>query len=171
MNRVLLADASPHAQRMGEQILRQEGFAVKTVANGQEASACLASFDPLVVLADVQLPGKSGYDLAREAKLIADGIAVILTIGARAGEPDVNQIRDSGCDATLSKPFEATALVDTVKRLVSAVQASRASRRPKAPVAEMDRERLEAAVTLALEASLPSLIQEITERVLIALRK
>lgn len=171
MNRVLLADASPHAQRMGEQILRQEGFEVKTVADGHEASACLASFDPLVVLADVQLPGKSGYDLSREAKSIADGIAVILTLGARAGTPDQAAIGDSCCDATLSKPFEATALVDTVKRLVSEVKALRASRRPKAPAAEMDRERIEAAVTLALEASLPALIQEITERVLIALRK
>ena len=156
---------------MGGQILREEGFEVETAADGDEAMARLASFDPLVIIADVQLPGKSGYDLSKEAKSIVDGVAVILTLGAMAGAPDADRIRECGCDATIGKPFEATALADTVKRLVAGVQTLRASRRPKAPVAEMDRERVEAAVTLALEASLPSLIQEITERVLIALRK
>ena len=171
MNRVLLADASPHAQRMGEQILREEGFEVKTVSDGNQASACLVSFDPLVIVADVQLPVKSGYDLSKEAKASSAGVAVVLTLGAMAGTPDADRIRQCGCDATIGKPFEATALVDTVRRLAVEIQALRARRRPKIPAAEMDRERVEAAVTLALEASLPSLIQEITERLLIALRK
>ena len=171
MNRVLLADASPHAQRMGGQILREEGFQVETVTDGAQALALLAKFDPLVIIADVQLPIKSGYDLCREAKSIVDSVAVILSVGASAGTPDAERIRQSGCDATISKPFEATALLDTVKRLTASVQTLRASRRPKPVAAELDRERVEAAVTLALEASLPSLIQEITERVLIALRK
>ncbi len=170
MSRVLLADASPHAQRMGGEILRQEGFEVMTVADGLAASAHLSVFDPLVIIADVQLPLKSGYDLSKEAKSTVDDIAVILTVGAMAGSPDADRILDCRGDATLSKPFEATALLDTVKRLMAEVQAQRARRRPKVDV-EMDRERIEAAVTLALEASLPSLIQEITERVLIALRK
>ena len=37
MNRVLLADDSPHAQRMGERILREEGFEVITVSDGDTA--------------------------------------------------------------------------------------------------------------------------------------
>ena len=156
---------------MGGQILRQEGFEVETVGDGAEAAARLSSFDPLVILADVHLPVKSGYDLSREAKSLVDGVAVILTLGAMAGVPDSDRIRECGCDATIGKPFEATALIETVKRLASGAEAVRASRRPKAAPAEVDRERVEAAVTLALEASLPSLIQEITERVLIALRK
>jgi hypothetical protein len=95
---------------------------------------------------------------------------VILTVSARGGVPDPDLLRDSGCDSTIGKPFEATALVELVKRWASVAQAARAARRPKVAV-EMDRERVEAAVTLALEAALPSLIQEITERVLIALKK
>ena len=170
MSRILLADASPHAQRMGGQILREEGFEVETVADGDRAAERLIAFDPLVVVADVQLPLKSGYDLSRLAKTAADGVCVVLTLGARAGEPDSDRLRESGCDATISKPFEATALIEVVKRLAAVAQAARAKRRPKV-VVELDRERVEAAVTLALEAALPSLIQEITERVLIALKK
>jgi DNA-binding response OmpR family regulator len=170
MSRVLLADASPHAQRMGGQILREEGFEVETVSDGAQAAARLSSFDPLVIIADVHLPVKSGYDLSKVAKSVVEDIAVVLAIGAMAGVPDEDRVRECGCDATIGKPFEATALIETVKRLAAGVEALRASRQPKVAV-EMDRERVEAAVTLALEASLPSLIQEITERVLIALRK
>ena len=159
---------------MGGEILREEGFEVEAVADGQQALALIVQFDPLVILADAQLPGKSGYELSKEAKSLLDSVAVVLTLGASTGTPDADRLRQSGCDATISKPFEATALLDTVKRLAASVQTLRAaSRRSKnaATSGELDRERVEAAVTLALEASLPSLIQEITERLLIALRK
>ena len=155
---------------MGGQILREEGFEVQAAADGAQASAMLSSFDPLVILADVQLPVKSGYDLSKEAKAVVDGVAVVLTMAAMAGAPDAERIRESGCDATISKPFEATALVEMVRRLAAGVEALRSNRQPKGAM-DVDRERVEAAVTLALEASLPALIQEITERVLIALRK
>jgi DNA-binding response OmpR family regulator len=156
---------------MGEQILREEGFEVETVADGDLAVSRLAAFDPFVLVADTQLPRQTGYELARLAKTSAlDGVSVILTLGARASIPDPQRLRECGCDATIGKPFEATALVEMVRRMAAAAQAGRARRRPKAAV-EMDRERVEAAVTLALEAALPSLIQEITERVLIALKK
>ena len=66
MTRILLADDSPHAQRMGERILREEGFEVVTVTDGQTALMRLADVDPDVVFADVSLPRKSGYDICRE---------------------------------------------------------------------------------------------------------
>jgi DNA-binding response OmpR family regulator len=159
---------------MGKEILRQEGFQVETAADGVAAAAQLKIFDPLVLVADVQLPLKSGYELANEAKASSNGgLAVLLTVGARAEAPTPAQLAESRCDATIGKPFEATALIETVRRLASAAEASRAARRrPQSAVAgEIDRERVEAAVTLALETALPALIQEITERVLIALKK
>jgi len=56
MSRILLADDSPHAQRMGERILREEGFEVVTVTDGETALIRLEDVDPDVVLADVFLP-------------------------------------------------------------------------------------------------------------------
>jgi two-component system cell cycle response regulator DivK len=158
---------------MGGEILRQEGFQVETVADGVEAAAKMRSFDPLVIVADVQLPLKSGYDLSKEAKAAIDGVTVLLTVGARAIAPTADQLRQSGCDGTIGKPFEATALIGAVRRLAAEAELVRASRRkPKGSAAgEVDRERIEAAVTLAVEAALPALIQEITERVLIALKR
>src|SRR5690606_38494665 len=68
MSRVLLADDNSHAQRMGEQILREEGYEVISVADGETAAARIAALDPDVVIADTALPKRSGFDLCRWVK-------------------------------------------------------------------------------------------------------
>ena len=57
MSRVLLADDSPHAQRMGERILREEGFEVVTVSDGETAMLRLKDANPDLVIADISMPG------------------------------------------------------------------------------------------------------------------
>src|SRR5208282_6687566 len=69
MPRILLADDSPHAQRMGEQILSEEGFEVVTVSDGDSALLRLEDVDPDLVLADVDMPRRSGYDICQYVKL------------------------------------------------------------------------------------------------------
>jgi len=126
MSRILLADDSPHAQRMGERILREEGFEVVTVTDGQTATMRLADVDPDIVLADISLPRKSGYEICREIK--ADPrrqhIRVVLTAGLleRFDEAEAVAVR---CDAILKKPFEATLVLDAVRPLVAAARAER----------------------------------------------
>jgi CheY-like chemotaxis protein len=68
MNRILLADDSPHAQRMGERILREEGYEVVSVTDGETALLRLADVDPDVIIADVFLPGRSGMEICRYVK-------------------------------------------------------------------------------------------------------
>jgi len=198
MSRILLADDSPHAQRMGERILRDEGFEVVSLTDGNAAMLRLADVDPDLILADVFLPGKSGFELCRHVKNEPrfKHVRVVLTAGLL--EPfDEDEAKRAGCDAILKKPFEASKVVSTIDPLVKEAQLSRASapaqtavepskpaelppvtepvlkvdeQAPAPPPApEIDAERVRAAVTLALDAALPTMIQEITERVLIAL--
>jgi CheY-like chemotaxis protein len=187
MSRILLADDSPHAQRMGERILREEGFEVVTLTDGETALVRLADVDPDLVIIDVFLPGKSGFDLCRYIKNHPRHrhAKVVLTAGLL--EPfDEDEARRTGADAILKKPFEASVVVQTIKPLLHEAALARglfadviAEEAPKiAPVsmtkappmgAEVDPERVRAAITLALDASLPALIREITERVLVAL--
>jgi CheY-like chemotaxis protein len=189
MSRILLADDSPHAQRMGERILREEGFEVVTLTDGEAAVLRLADVDPDLILADVFLPGKSGLDLCRYVKNDPSRrhIRVVLTAGLL--EPfDEAEATRTGCDAILKKPFEASKVMETIHPLMKAAQMARglfaeamavAAVPPAAPAQpaevpapipyEVDPERVRAAVTLALDAALPAMIQEITERVLIAL--
>jgi CheY-like chemotaxis protein len=60
MSRILLADDSPHAQRMGELILREEGYEVVTITDGATVLLRLPDVDPDLILVDVTMPTKSG---------------------------------------------------------------------------------------------------------------
>jgi CheY-like chemotaxis protein len=188
MSRILLADDSPHAQRMGERILREEGFEVVSLTDGDVALLRLADVDPDLILADVFLPGKSGLDLCRHVKNNPSQrhIRVVLTAGLL--EPfDEEEAARAGCDAILKKPFEASKVLETIHPLVKEAQLARGlfadvlasaaasiaaepvASAPAAVPVEIDPERVRAAITLALDAALPAMIHEITERVLIAL--
>jgi CheY-like chemotaxis protein len=186
MSTILLADDSPHAQRMGERILREEGFEVVSVADEAAALARLKDVDPDLVIADVFLPGGGGLDLCRYIKNLHRHIRVILTAGLL--EPlDTDEARRAGCDAVLRKPFEASVVMETIRPLVQEARLARGlfsealSSSMPAPVSDAlataapmrpappDPERVQAAITLALDAALPNLVREITEKVLVAL--
>jgi CheY-like chemotaxis protein len=171
VSRILLADESPHAQRMGESILRDEGFEVVTVTDGETAIRRLADVDPDLVLADAALPKRNGYELCQYIKTHPRHslTRVILTAGAAATFDD-ERARRVGSDASLRKPFEASAVLDTVRPLIELAVAERATRAPEADTA-IDRDRIRAAVTLALDAAMPAIITELTERVTAALKE
>ena len=68
MSRILLADHSPHAQRMGERILRDEGYEVVAVTDGETALLRLKDLAPSLILADISLPGRNGYEVCEYVK-------------------------------------------------------------------------------------------------------
>jgi CheY-like chemotaxis protein len=188
MSRILLVDDSPHAQRMGERILSEEGFEVVTVSNADSALIRMEDVDPDVVLADTVMPGRSGYELCQFVKMSPRlrHIRVVLTAGVL--EPlDEEQVKRVQADATLQKPFEASLLTATVKPL--AERAAQERSKPAAvaagptpknvpPVktgpmpfaAVVDAEQIRAAVTVALDAAMEAIVDEISTRVLAVLQ-
>ena len=184
MSTILLADDSPHAQRMGERILREEGFSVASVTDGETALMRMGDVDPDLVIADVFLPGRNGFEICRAIKASHRHVRVVLTAGMLETF-DEDEARRAGCDAILKKPFEASVVMDTLRPLIhdaqlarglfaetlSSVQPSAPARTPLPPSSNSlpDPARVEAAITLALDAALPALVREITEKVLVAL--
>jgi CheY-like chemotaxis protein len=189
MSRVLLVDDSPHAQRIGERILSEEGFEVVTVSNADSALIRLEDVDPDVVLADTVMPGRTGYEICQYIKMSPRHrhVRVILTAGVLETLDEANAKRVEA-DTTLRKPFEASALTAAVKPLAEAAARDRATAEPdKAPavsgkaaqapaapfIAVVDEEQVRAAVTVALDAAMGAMVDEITKHVLaaIAIRK
>jgi len=190
MSRILLADDSPNAQRMGERILREEGFEVVSVTDGATAFVRLTDVDPDVILADAFLPTRSGFDLCRHVKTSPElrHIHVILTAGMLE-DFNEDEAQASGADGIIRKPFEASVLTEMIQRMVDSSQSTRglveehkveqqsaveiavaeAIAAERSRLREIDPERVRAAITIALDAALPQMIDEITERVLIAL--
>jgi CheY-like chemotaxis protein len=186
MSRILLVDDSPHAQRMGERILTEEGYEVVTVSNADSALIRLDDVDPDVVLADTVMPGRTGYEICQYLKMSPRHrhVRVILTAGVLE-TLDPEQTKRVEADGTLQKPFEASALVAAVKPLAEAAAADRKEDRPRtgsgarqqdmrtvtAPfVAVVDAEQVHAAVTVALDAAMDSMVDQIAQRVLVALQ-
>ena len=185
MTRILLVDDSPHAQRMGERILSEEGYEVVTVSNADSALIRLEDVDPDIVVADTVMPGRTGYDICQYVKISPRHrhVRVILTAGVLE-TLDEERSKRVEADGVLQKPFEATALLATVKPLAEAAVADRAARAPeggklsaapapKSPtapfIAVVDEEQVRAAVTVSLDAAMGSMVDEITRRVLAAL--
>ena len=151
---ILLADDSVHALRMGEQILRGEGFEVVTATGGQAAIKLLDELTPGMLILDAFLPERSGLDLCSQIKGAHPLTRVILTAGALE-EIDEVAARAAGCDAILRKPFEASAMAEMVKRLA---RDSPGDGELRAVIAEL------------VEAEMPRFAREIIEKVWVQMR-
>lgn len=168
MSRILLADDSPQALRLGEQILIKQGHEVVSVTDGATALRRLSDVNPDLLITDVYLPAKNGFDLARylQSQREYQHIPVIFA-ATPTDQFDEQDAKNAGARAILRKPFEASTLMTEVKRLLEHSAALRAKSEPAAP-SGLDRSSVRAAVTLALDSAMPALIEELTERVLLA---
>jgi len=184
MSRILLVDDSPHAQRMGERILTDEGYEVVTVSNADSALIRLDDVDPDVVVADTVMPGRTGYEICQYLKMSPrhKHVRVILTAGVLEIF-DAERAARVEADGALKKPFEASALLSAIKPLAEAAAHDRAASAgpnaaatgaaaaPAPPggvpfIAVVDAGLIRAAVTVALDASMEQMVEQITRRVL-----
>jgi CheY-like chemotaxis protein len=171
MSRILLADDSPHAQRMGELILREEGYEVVTVTDGATVLVRLRDVDPDLILVDVTMPTKSGYEICEFVKSSLRHLHTRVVLVAGAAETvDEQEAKRVQADGVLKKPFEASLMLQTLKPLLEAAAAAKERSAEKGSLAveaqSVDPELIRAAVTIALDAALPNLIDEITQKVL-----
>jgi CheY-like chemotaxis protein len=165
MARILLADDSPHAQRMGERILREEGHEVVSVTDADTALVRLTDVDPDLVLVDVSLPGMTGYDLCREVKSRPEHSHVRVLLLAGVLEPvEESAVAAARCDGVIKKPFEASVVMDVIRPLIAQAQADKPVR-VSSPAPPVDAELVRAAVTLAVERALPSIVDALTAQV------
>lgn len=117
---LLLADDSVTIQRVIELTFADEDVQVVAVSDGDEAIARLTKSPPDIVLADVGMPGKNGYEVAQHIKSTPrlSHIPVVLLTGAF--EPiDQAKAAAAGCDGVLAKPFEPQLVIGRVKELLS----------------------------------------------------
>jgi len=132
--KVLLADDSTHAQRMGTKILAGEGFEVVTVSNGEAAVKKLTGGGFDLVLADVFMPGRTGYELCAFVKTDpkTSYLPVILVVGQL--EPyDPSQGERVQADGVLTKPFEASKMLAMVKGALKVAEQKKKAAVPPPP--------------------------------------
>ncbi len=168
MSRILLADDSPQALRLAEQILTSQGIEVVSVTDGAVVLRRLEDVDPDLLITDLYLPTKNSFEIARFLKSQPQYKHLpIIFAAAPVDKFEEQDAKNAGADVVLRKPFEASALLAAVQSLL---QQSLAARKDgNNPGTMFDRHSIRAAVTLALDAAMPTLIEELTERVILAL--
>jgi CheY-like chemotaxis protein len=119
-HKLLLADDSVTIQRVIELTFADEDVQVIAVGNGQQAIDRAQRDRPDIVLADVGMPERDGYEVAAFIKgnpTLAHVPVVLLT---GAFEPiDETRARAVGCDGVLVKPFEPQMVISRVKDLLA----------------------------------------------------
>lgn len=117
--KVLLVEDEPHIIEALSFLLSREGLSIATHSDGQDAAQVAARERPDLVILDVMLPGKSGFDILREMRATAEvGATPIMMLTAKGQSKDRSEAESAGVDAFMTKPFSNAEIVETVKRLL-----------------------------------------------------
>jgi CheY-like chemotaxis protein len=134
--KLLLADDSITIQKVIGITFANEDFALTTVDNGVDAIATARRLRPDLILADVVMPGKNGYEVCEFVKHDPElrGIPVLLLAGTFESFDEAEMAR-VGADGYITKPFESQTLIDKVHELISRTQKARGAAGAGAPPA------------------------------------
>jgi DNA-binding response OmpR family regulator len=117
--KILIADDEPNILISLEYLMKREGFAVSVARDGEETLAAIVQERPALVLLDVMMPKKSGFEVCQEVRAteaVKDTLIVMLT--AKGRDTDVAKGLGLGADAYVMKPFSTRELVQTVRALL-----------------------------------------------------
>jgi len=116
---ILLADDSLTIQKVVELTFAETDYHVVAVSSGDELLNRLRDSSPDVIICDVIMPGKDGYEVCQQIKSSSDWLHLPVILLTGTFEPfDRDRAIAAGCSEIITKPFEARKLVETVERLV-----------------------------------------------------
>jgi two-component system, chemotaxis family, response regulator PixH len=120
MSTALVIDDSATDMEVVTACLKQAGISVLTAKSGEEGLEKANSSQPDIIIVDVVLPGRSGFDLCRELKAEGKTSKIPVIISSTKGtEMDKFWGMKQGADAYIPKPIDQDELIRTVKKLVN----------------------------------------------------
>ena len=119
--KILVADDEPNIVTALEFLLQRQGFEVQVARNGDEALSLIESARPDLVLLDVMMPLKSGYEVCKRIRERPDwGHIKVVMLSAKGRDAEVARGLDLGADLYVTKPFSTRDLVGKIKGLLGA---------------------------------------------------
>ncbi|HTO84015.1 MAG TPA: response regulator [Methylomirabilota bacterium] len=125
--KVLVADDEPNIALSLEFLMQQAGFGVRIAADGEAALAAMAEEQPDLVVLDVMLPKRDGYEVCRAIRADPRWAGVrVLMLTAKGRDSERETGLALGADAYITKPFSNRDVVERVKQLLAAPRATTA---------------------------------------------
>ncbi len=116
--RVVLVEDEPNIIEAISFILSREGWDVRTHSNGDTALEALRRNEPDLVILDVMLPGRSGFDILKDIRAdSALGKTPVLMLTARGQTKDRELAEDLGVSRFMTKPFSNSEMLSAVEEL------------------------------------------------------
>ena len=119
--KILIADDEPNILISLEYLMKREGYTVSIARNGAEALDTVRRERPALVLLDVMMPAKTGFEVCQEVRAddeLKDTLILMLT--AKGRDTDVAKGLALGADDYITKPFSTKELVQKVRDLLAA---------------------------------------------------
>ena len=119
-NKILVVDDEPNIVLSLEFLMKQAGFQVRTAADGEAALAAIAAEQPDLVLLDVMMPRKNGYEVCQAIRANPDWQSVrIVMLTAKGREVEREKGLAFGADDYITKPFSTQEVVERVRELLA----------------------------------------------------
>lgn len=119
--KILVVEDSPTTRRQITEILEGAGYEVITAADGEVALELVREHHPELVVLDIVLPKKNGYQVCRNIKADPELAIKIMMLTAKDQEKDRIWGQRQGADGYLSKPVDADELINAVAGMISVV--------------------------------------------------
>jgi DNA-binding response OmpR family regulator len=119
-NKILVVDDEPNIVLSLEFLMKQAGFQVRTAADGEAGLAAIAAELPDLVLLDVMMPRKNGYEVCQAIRANPDWKTVrIIMLTAKGREVEREKGLALGADDYITKPFSTQEVVERVRELLA----------------------------------------------------
>jgi DNA-binding response OmpR family regulator len=117
--KILIADDEPNIVTSLEYLMERCGYEVRIARDGDEALALVESFVPDLVLLDVMMPRRNGYDVCQKIRERPEWRKIrIVMLSAKGREAEVNKGLSLGADSYVTKPFSNAELTAAVRALL-----------------------------------------------------
>ena len=123
--KILIADDEPSIVTAVEFLLRREGYELSVARDGSEALERIESFRPDLIILDVMMPQKSGYEICKRVREREDWRDIrIIVLSAKGRDAEVAKGLAMGADVYITKPFSTRELMSRVRALLDEAASS-----------------------------------------------
>jgi CheY-like chemotaxis protein len=119
MAKILIVEDNPDNLKLFRAILVMKGHQITSLPSGDGLLAALGESKPDLLLLDIQLPGKDGYELLKEVRDSRWRGLGVIALTAHARGQDEERVRDAGFDGYITKPIDIATFPGQVERALA----------------------------------------------------